>query len=142
MADIIMGLSAAIALFERKSTLRALQRLALTLLVAAEHQRFFGRIQVQPDNVPEFLFKVRVVGNFESFQPMRLDVVPVPNALHGAPAHPSLTGHRTNTPPDSSLRRSSGSFKHQGDFLRCKSLFAPPSRRIFKTSYSLLVKAL
>jgi hypothetical protein len=48
-----MGLSAAIALFERKSSLRALQRLALTLLVAAEHQRFFGRIQVQSDNVPE-----------------------------------------------------------------------------------------
>ena len=37
MADIIMGLSAAIALFERKSLLRALQRLALTLLVAADH---------------------------------------------------------------------------------------------------------
>ena len=37
MADIIMGLSTAIALFERKSSLRALQRLALTLLVAAEH---------------------------------------------------------------------------------------------------------
>ena len=37
MADIIMGLRAAIALFERKSLLRALQRLALTLLVAAEH---------------------------------------------------------------------------------------------------------
>jgi len=37
MADLIMGLSAAIALFERKSSLRALQRLALTLLVAAEH---------------------------------------------------------------------------------------------------------
>src|SRR5262249_4623321 len=73
---------------------------------------------------------------------MRLDVVPVPNALHGAPAHPSLTGHRTNSPPDSSLRRSSGSFKDQRDFLRRKSLFAPPSRRIFKTTYSLLVKAL
>src|SRR6516162_9852750 len=37
MADVIMGLSAAIALFERKSSLRALQRLALTFLVAAEH---------------------------------------------------------------------------------------------------------
>src|SRR6516164_7506081 len=73
---------------------------------------------------------------------MRLDVVMVPNALYGAPAHPSLTGHRANTPPDSSLRRSSGSFKHQRDFLGRKSLFAPPSRRIFKTSYSLSIKAL
>src|ERR1700747_979473 len=52
-----------------------------------------GRIQVQSDNVPEFLFKLGVVGNFESLQPMRLDVVPVPNALHGAPAHPSPPGH-------------------------------------------------
>src|ERR1700747_760613 len=99
MADIIMGLSEAIALFERKSSLRALQRLALTLLVAAEHQRFFGRIQVQPDNVPEFLYKVRVVGNFESFQPMRLAVAMVPNALYGAPAPPRLTGPRDKNSP-------------------------------------------
>src|SRR6201984_2613934 len=127
MADIIMGLSAAIALFERKSSLRALQRLALTLLVAAEHQRFFGRIQVQPDNVPEFLYKVRVVGNFESFQPMRLDVVMVPNALYGAPAHPSLTGHRANTPPDSSFRRSSGSLHHPGGIFPREPVFSAPS---------------
>ena len=37
MTDVIMGLSTAITLFERKAWLRALQRLALTLLVAAEH---------------------------------------------------------------------------------------------------------
>ena len=37
MTDVIMGLSAAITLFERKPWLRALQRLALTFLVATEH---------------------------------------------------------------------------------------------------------
>jgi hypothetical protein len=72
--------------------------------------------------------------------PMRLDVVMVPNALYGALVHPSLTGHRANTPPGSSLRGSSGSFNHQRDFLGRKSLFAPPSRRIFKTNHSLSIK--
>jgi len=37
MTDVIMGPSTAITLFERKASLRALQRLVLTLLVAAEH---------------------------------------------------------------------------------------------------------
>src|SRR6266446_2731879 len=72
VADIIMGLGAAVTLLQRKGTLCAFQCLALTLLVATEHQSPLGRIQIKPDNVPEFLLKVRIIGDLKSLQPMWL----------------------------------------------------------------------
>src|SRR5208283_964893 len=82
--DIIMGLGPAVTLLQRKGALCALKSLALTLLVATEHQSALGRIQVQPDNVPEFLFKVRIIGDLKSLQPMWLNFVLVPNPLYRA----------------------------------------------------------
>src|SRR6266436_8564849 len=70
--SIIMGLSASVALLQRKGALGALQCLALTLLVATEHQSPLGRIQIEPDDVPEFLLKVRIIGDLKSLQPMWL----------------------------------------------------------------------
>src|SRR5260370_40939078 len=81
VADIIMGPGAAVTLLQRKGALCALQCLALTLLVATEHQSPFGRIQIEADNVPEFLFKVRISGDLKSLQSMWLNVVMAPNAL-------------------------------------------------------------
>jgi hypothetical protein len=45
---------------ERKPKLRAFERLALAFLVAAQHERFGRWIEVEPDHVPEFLFKLRI----------------------------------------------------------------------------------
>src|SRR6266403_312354 len=70
--DIILGLGAAVTLLQRKGTLCAFQCLALTLHVATEHQSPLGRIQIKPDNVPEFLLKVRIIGDLKSLQPMWL----------------------------------------------------------------------
>ena len=42
VADIIMGLGASVTLLQRKGALGALQSLALTLLVATEHQSRSG----------------------------------------------------------------------------------------------------
>src|SRR5580704_15949274 len=81
VADIIMCLGASVALFQRKGALGALQSLALTFLVAAEHQSPLGRIQIEPDDVPEFLLKVRIIGDLKSLQPMWLYFVMAPNAL-------------------------------------------------------------
>src|SRR6266436_2143655 len=57
VADIIMGLGASVTLLQRKGALCALQSLALTLLVATEHQSPFGRIQIEPDDVQNFSSK-------------------------------------------------------------------------------------
>src|SRR5260370_32628975 len=120
MANIIMGLCATVTLLQRKRALCALQCLALTLLIATEHQSTLRRIQVEPDDVPEFLFKVRIIGDLKSLQPMWLNVVMAPNALYRALAHRGFARHRAHAPSDSNLRRPSCSFNDQGDFLRWK----------------------
>ena len=83
----------------RESTIRShvkhifakhgLSRLALALLVAAQHQRAVRRLQVQADHVPELPVEVLVVGQLERPRHMRLDVV-------GAPQPPST---RPSPPP-------------------------------------------
>src|ERR1700719_3136552 len=79
---VIMGLGANMPDPQGQTRLRALQRLALGFLVAAQHQRLVRRIEVEPDDVPELLFKALVVGQFEGTREMRLDVTGRPQALH------------------------------------------------------------
>ena len=50
--------------------LRSVERLNLALLVAREDQRMFRRIEIQPNNVHQFLGKLGVVGRLESFGQM------------------------------------------------------------------------
>src|SRR5258707_150223 len=66
VAEIIMGLGAAATLLQRKGTLCAFQCLALTPLVATEHQSPLWRIQIKPRNGTEFLLQVPINGQLES----------------------------------------------------------------------------
>jgi hypothetical protein len=50
---------------QRQSGLYPFKRLTLALLIAAEHQRTVGRIQIQPDDIPELLLELRIAGDFE-----------------------------------------------------------------------------
>ena len=65
------------------------KRLALTLLVATQDQRFLRWIEVQTDDVPEFLFELLVIGELEGLPQMRFESVPTPNALHLAADTPA-----------------------------------------------------
>src|ERR1700751_5823161 len=58
---VIMSLGADVANAQRQTRLRALERLALRFLIAAQHQCLLGRIEIEPDHVPELLFKTLVV---------------------------------------------------------------------------------
>src|SRR5258708_12958791 len=127
VADIIMGLGASVTLLQRKGALCALQSLALTLLVATEHQSPLGRIQIEPDDVPEFLVKVRIIGDLKSLQPMWLYFVMAPNPLYCALAHLGFARHRAHAPSDSTLRPSSRSFNGQKNFFHPTPPFTAPS---------------
>jgi hypothetical protein len=48
MSRVIVGLGANVANAERQTRLRALQRLALRFLVAAQYQRLVRRVEIQP----------------------------------------------------------------------------------------------
>src|SRR5271170_5316280 len=142
VADVIMGPGAGVALLQRKAALGTLQCLALTLLVATEHQSTLGRIQIETDDVPEFLFKVRIIGDLEGLQPMWLDFVLAPNALDRALAHPGFARYRAHAPSDSTSRRSSGSFNDRRDLPGWKYRFPTSPRCILKSCYSVAIKAL
>src|SRR5277367_1115714 len=142
VADVVMGLGASVTLPQRKRALCALQGLALTLLVATEHQSTLRWVQIEPDDVPEFLFKVRVIGDLKSFQPMWLDFVTAPNALDRALAHPDFARHGAHAPSDSTSHRPSGSINDRRDLLRWKDRFATSSGCIPKSRYSVAIKTL
>jgi hypothetical protein len=55
---------------EREIGLRALERLDLTLLVDAEHQRLVDWIEIEPDDVTQLLHEERIGGEFEGARAM------------------------------------------------------------------------
>ncbi len=57
---------------QRQDRLRSVERLDLALLVHTQHHRLGGRIEVEPDDVADFLDKQRVGGELEGFGAVRL----------------------------------------------------------------------
>jgi len=62
MAIIVVGFGPDMALAQRQSRLRALQRLTLAFLVAAEHHCTIRRMEIQSHDVPELLLKMKILG--------------------------------------------------------------------------------
>jgi hypothetical protein len=82
MAFVIMRHRPQAARVNGQSFLRSIQGLNLTLFIDAEHDRVLGWIQVQADHVDQLLGEVRIVGDLERLQAMRLEVRLRPHALH------------------------------------------------------------
>ena len=63
------------ALLHWQPRLRSVQRLHLALLVAAQHQRVFGRRHVQAHDVFELLDELGIARDFEAAHQVRLQAV-------------------------------------------------------------------
>ena len=72
---VIVGLGADMTLVQGETGLTALEGLTLTLLIATEHQRTIGRMEIEANHIPELLFKGQILGKFEALEPMRSDCV-------------------------------------------------------------------
>src|SRR6266542_981768 len=59
-----------------------IQRLNLRLVIDAEHQSLFRRIQIEPHDVGHLAVKVRVRAELEGFHPMRLQSMLLPDPVH------------------------------------------------------------
>lgn len=70
-----MGHGAGTSRLHRQGRLGSVQRLALSLFVEAEHRRPGGWIQVQPNNIDEFVLGFRIVAAFECLDLPWLEVV-------------------------------------------------------------------
>ena len=73
VAVVVMRVGAATPALERQTGLRAIQRLNLTLFIAAQHDRVLGRRQVNADHVGEFFQKLRAPVEREAFGQIRLE---------------------------------------------------------------------
>src|SRR5215472_12117791 len=98
VALVVMGHGPAAPLLEGQSRLGPVEGLDLTLLIDAEHDRVFGRIQIEPDHVGQLFDEARIVGEFEAGDPVRLQLMCSPDPVHGVWADTHGLGHGSAAP--------------------------------------------
>ena len=84
VASVIVGHALDVAKSHRQHRLRTFQRLNLALFIHAQNHSVFWRIQVQPYNIPYFLYEKWIGRELEMFLPVRLQ--PETPARCGAPS--------------------------------------------------------
>ena len=93
------------ALLQRQSGLGAVQRLNLALLVDRQDDGVRGRIDIEPDDVAQFVDEARIVGQLELAHPVRLEAVLAPDTLNRADAEPRRLRHQQAGPVGRLARR-------------------------------------
>src|SRR5271166_6288252 len=93
---------------ERQPELGTLERLALALLIAAQHQRLGRRIEIEPDHVPELLLEFWIVRELECLGDVRFQIVLRPDALHRAGRDADMAAHAAHAPAAPALRWTRG----------------------------------
>lgn len=128
MADVITGARLDVAHAQGQTRLGALQCLAPLLFITAQHQRLGRRVQIQPDDISELGFKLRVVGQFEGAGQIGLDVVGLPQGMYGARRNLGGPGHGAHAVPGPPLGRLGGLREDQGARgFRYERLAPPPA---------------
>ena len=95
---IIVGAPLGAARAQRQIRGGASKRLDLALLVHADHDGPLRRVQVQPDDVADLGFQLRVGGELEGLGPPGLEVVVAPDAGHGVVTDAELVGQQLGRP--------------------------------------------
>ncbi len=98
MSRIVVRHGSRAALLHRQSGLRAVERLNLAVLVDRQDDSVGGRIDVEPDDVAQFVDEARVFGQLERGRPMQLQSVSAPNALNRTDAELRRLRHRGSGP--------------------------------------------
>ena len=98
---------------DRQSGLGAVERLDLAFLVEREHRGMRRRIEIEADDVGELGLKAGIARPLEGPQPVRLQLVRPPDALHRAHREPHRLGHRPAGPMGRLMRRFGASQRHQ-----------------------------
>src|SRR3974377_637842 len=98
MALVIMCHCARPVWRERQAKLRGFPRLARALFVAAKHERVGGRIEIEPDNVPEFGLKIWIVRELKDLDDVRFELALRPDPLHRAVRDADVATHAAHAP--------------------------------------------
>jgi hypothetical protein len=93
MAFVIVGQGSGAALLQGQARLGPVERLDLALLVDGEHEGVRRRIDIEADHVLELGGKLGIGGELELADPVRLQPVRTPDALHRADADRARLRH-------------------------------------------------
>ena len=113
VALIVMSHGPAPPLLEWQPRLGAIQGLNLTLFIARKHEGVLGRRQVKPDDIIELFFKLPVIGELETLDPMRFQTMRRPDPPHGRGADSHGPGHGFSAPVRGPRRLSPHGHFHQ-----------------------------
>src|SRR4051812_47034662 len=86
------------ALLHGQAGLGAVEGLDLRLLVDRKHDGVSGRVDIEPDNIAQFVDELRVSGELELLDPMRLKTMRAPDPLHRACTDPDSFRHHRSSP--------------------------------------------
>src|ERR1700722_21010678 len=92
-------------MLQRCTGLGAVERLDLALLIYREDDGVGGRIDIETDDVPELLDKLRVLRQFERPDTVRRELVSFQDALHRTQAHSGRLGKFPARPVGALARR-------------------------------------
>ena len=95
-----MGHGAGAARLHRQSRLGAVERLDLAFFIDREHHGMVGRIDVEADNILEFVSKFRIVRQLERADAMRRELMGLKDALHRTQAHAGCLGQHSSMPKE------------------------------------------
>src|SRR5215213_2516116 len=95
---VVMGHCASATRHERKPWLGSIQRLDLALLIDRKHQRVFGRVQVEPNDIVQLLQELRISAQLESPSQMGLQTMAPPHAADRARAQSHDLGQTPGAP--------------------------------------------
>jgi hypothetical protein len=85
---VVVGLPSREPRPQRQERRRPVEGLNLALLVDREHQGVIGWIEIEADDIAQFLHKARVAGELEALHSMGLQAVLSPNAVDGGVPEP------------------------------------------------------
>jgi RHS repeat-associated protein len=125
VALVVVGHAGGNAGTKRQDRLGAIERLDLRLLVHRQHQRPLRRIEVQADDVRHLAVELGIAAELEGLDPMRLQVVLLPDALHRHVAEADLAREAPGAPVRAGLGRPHRGRDH-GTLLRRADLTRPP----------------
>ena len=98
MALVVVGHRAGAAFLHRQAGLGAVEGLDLRFLIDREHDGMGGRIDIEPDNIAQLVDKLRVGGELELLDPVRLETMLAPDASHGTCADADSFRHHGGGP--------------------------------------------
>ena len=98
MPLVVVGHGAGATLLQRQAGLGAVERLDLALLVDRQHDGVRRRVDVEPDHVTQLVDELRIVGELELPDPVRLEPVRAPDALDRADADAGRLRHHRGGP--------------------------------------------